>query len=164
MSQSLESLSQLETFRVNLPEYIDLQLPPSLKHLIGSFSSLLLSQLRDLLNKLLTWTQSVECRLEFVCIDERVWWSPRKIPIEEYMSIKQNFEALENVKVKRFRIYKFALSTKTWSLRDSVGVDDDDDDVDGGKAYSVYHEAIDGLGRISMRIQINCVKNPDLTK
>ncbi|KAH3857244.1 hypothetical protein DPMN_099850 [Dreissena polymorpha] len=165
MSQSLESLSQLETLRVNLSEYIDLQLPPSLKHLICSFYSLLPSQLSDLVNKLLTWTQSVECRLEFVCIDKRDKNWSQKIPPEEYMSIKQNLEALENVKVKRFRIYEFALSTKTWSLRDSVGVDDDDD-VDGGKAYqySKYHASIDGLGRISMRIQINCVKNPDLTK
>ncbi|KAH3857190.1 hypothetical protein DPMN_099793 [Dreissena polymorpha] len=72
----------------------------------------------------------------------------QKIPPEEYMSIKQNLEALENVKVKRFRIYEFALSTKTWSVRDRVGVDDDDDDddIDGGKAHSVYHESIDGHG------------------
>ncbi|XP_052270121.1 uncharacterized protein LOC127871354 isoform X2 [Dreissena polymorpha] len=166
MLQSLESLSQLETLRFNLPKYIDLQLPPSLKHLIGSFYSLLPSQLRDLVNKLLTWTQSVECRLEFVCIDKITKFVSQKIPPEEYMSIKQTLEALENVKVKRFRIYEFALSTETWSVRDSVGVDDggDDDDDDVGKLIQYIMNQLTALVAYQCEFRLNCVKNPDFTK
>ncbi|XP_052221835.1 uncharacterized protein LOC127838251 isoform X2 [Dreissena polymorpha] len=164
LSHSLASLPQLETLSVYLSEYIDLQLPPSLKHFIGSFYTLSPSQFRDLLNKLSPRTQSVECRLEFFCINERDINLPQKIPPEEYILIKKNLEALEHVKVKRFQLYEFALSTSTWSVRDSVGLDGDDDDE--GIDYSLLsdHEAIDGLARISMGLQINCVKDLDLTE
>ncbi|KAH3792002.1 hypothetical protein DPMN_145491 [Dreissena polymorpha] len=160
LSQSLVSLPQLETLSVTLSEYIDLQLPPSLKHFIGCFYTLSPTQLSEIVNKLTAWTQSVECRLEFFCINERDVNMPQKIPPEEYIHIKQKLESLEHVKVKRFRIYEFALSTYTWSERDSAGVDDDD--VDGGLNFCAGHELLDGLGRISMRLQINCVKDPDL--
>ncbi|KAH3820902.1 hypothetical protein DPMN_122651 [Dreissena polymorpha] len=164
LSRSLASLSQLETLRVYLSDYIDLLLPPSLKHFIGSFYTVSPSQLHDLVNNLSAWTPSVECILEFFCIDEIDINLPQKIPPEEYILIKQNLEALEHVKVKRFQIYEFALSTETWSERDCVGADDNDVDWDLGYSSLPNQVLIDGLCRISMRLQINYVKDQNLTK
>ncbi|KAH3792022.1 hypothetical protein DPMN_145511 [Dreissena polymorpha] len=158
LSRSLASLSQLETLRVYLSDYSELLLPPSLKHFISSFYTVSPSQLHDLVNNLSTWTQSVECILEFVCIDDREYNMPQKIPPEEYILIKQNLEALEHVKVKRFQIYEFARSTETWSERDSVGAADDDVDLGIDYMSLPYAVLIDGLCRISMRLILTGIK------
>ncbi|XP_052285440.1 uncharacterized protein LOC127881542 isoform X6 [Dreissena polymorpha] len=166
LSQSLATLSQLETLRMHLSTYIDLQLPLSLNHVTVYFNALHPSELRQLVNKLSARTNSLECRVEFVCghfMDTNHFtYMMLKIPSEEYIPIQQELETMQHVDVERFRIYDWAPSTNQWSARDSV-VDGDlvDEIVDNEfckdflKLFHMTHKSkIDGLSRISMRLKI----------
>ncbi|XP_052285449.1 uncharacterized protein LOC127881542 isoform X11 [Dreissena polymorpha] len=166
LSRSLATLSQLETLRMHLIAYIDLQLPLSLNHVTVYFNALHPSELRQLVNKLSARTNSLECRVEFVCghfMDTNHFtYMMLKIPSEEYIPIQQELETMQHVDVERFRIYDWAPSTNQWSARDSV-VDGDlvDEIVDNEfckdflKLFHMTHKSkIDGLSRISMRLKI----------
>ncbi|KAH3826284.1 hypothetical protein DPMN_128182 [Dreissena polymorpha] len=162
LSQSLATLSQLETLRMHLTAYIDLPLPRSLKRVTVCFEQLHPSELRQLVNKLSAWTHSLECRVEFVCGHFKDTNMRHKIPSEEYIPIQQELETMQHVNVERFRIYDWARSTNQWSARDSV-VDGDlvDEIVDNEfckdflKLFHMTHKSkIDGLSRISMRLKI----------
>ncbi|KAH3777880.1 hypothetical protein DPMN_179328 [Dreissena polymorpha] len=177
LSRSLTSLSQLETLAVYFDshEYIDLQLPPSLKYLtVYYYDGLSPSELRHLMNKLSACTQSLECRLEFACFkieDDGVIYYKlviNKIPPEEYIPIQQELDALEHVEVKRFRMYDRTPNTDywssaAWSVRDSVADDGDyvNNIIDDGFFNSIYRHAlfglsdIDNINRISIGLQIN---------
>ncbi|KAH3720802.1 hypothetical protein DPMN_063706 [Dreissena polymorpha] len=172
LSRLLASLSQLETLTMHLSVYIDIQLPPSLKHLTVCYENLSASELRYLVNKLCALTHSVECRLEFLCDNTIENTTITNIPLEEYISIVQELEALEHVEVKRFRIYDrtaytYRWSDDEWSVRGSV-VDDGDNSDDIGEAEMcksyIMRIRDDVLNRISMRLQINGSKEQALLK
>ncbi|KAH3728816.1 hypothetical protein DPMN_054778 [Dreissena polymorpha] len=171
MSRSLATLEQLETLRMHLSHFIDLLLPLSLYHVTVCYDLLYRSEFRQLVNKL-----SLECRYEFVC--GRYIFDTEKIhysPSEEYIPILQELEALQNIDVKRFRIYDWTPSTSEWFERDSVVDDGDHGDKvvnnEFGKdclnKYAIskrcYMTNWDGVIRISMRRRIsirpkiNCV-------
>ncbi|KAH3750596.1 hypothetical protein DPMN_185123 [Dreissena polymorpha] len=67
LSQSLSSLTHLETLTIQLRKYIFIQPPQSLKNLSMYFRTLLPSQLRELMDTLRACTQTIECKLEFGC-------------------------------------------------------------------------------------------------
>ncbi|KAH3697995.1 hypothetical protein DPMN_085508 [Dreissena polymorpha] len=172
-SQSLRSLKLLETLKIYFATYIDLQLPQSLKHVALFYDKLFSSQLRDLVNKLSALPGPLECRTEFGWSNKTVnEGDPHKylnnqFPAEEYFLIKQELEALENVKVKRFRIYDRSVeiddgTTSAWSLRRGVVNDGDhSDDMADDEYYETFVSRIsykdDVFSRISMRLQIFCV-------
>ncbi|KAH3715973.1 hypothetical protein DPMN_058689 [Dreissena polymorpha] len=83
LSRSLASLSQLKTLTMLLSVYIDLQLPPSLKHLNVYYDILSSSELRHLMNKLSACAQSILCILEFGCGNEITKYKVNIIPPEE---------------------------------------------------------------------------------
>ncbi|XP_052285450.1 uncharacterized protein LOC127881542 isoform X12 [Dreissena polymorpha] len=162
LSRSLATLSQLETLRMHLIAYIDLQFPLSLNHVTVCFDALDPSELRQLVNKLSARTHSLKCRVEFVCAHFKDKKMKHLIPAEEYIPIQQELETMQHVDVERFRIYDWAPSTNQWSARDSV-VDGDlvDEIVDNEfckdflKLFHMTHKSkIDGLSRISMRLKI----------
>ena len=166
LSRSLATLSQLETLRMHLIAYIDLQLPLSLNHVTVCFDTLHPSELRQLVNKLSARTHSLACRVEFVCGHFKDTNVKHIIPSEEYIPIQQELETMQHVDVERFRIYDWAPSTKQWSARDSV-VDGDlvDEIVDNEfckdflerlhfNNNTIRYSKIDGLSRISMRLKI----------
>ncbi|KAH3716616.1 hypothetical protein DPMN_059342 [Dreissena polymorpha] len=172
LSRSLASLSQLETLTMHFDLYIDLQLPPSLKNLTVCYDALSQSEHRHLVNKLCALTQPLECRLDFGCGNEITKNTVNKMQPEEYIPIQQELKALKFVEVKRFRIYDrtpntFKSSDDAWSVHGSV-VDDGDnnDDIGNDEFFKSYIEWIDEnvLNRISMRLQINCVKEQALIK
>ncbi|KAH3717407.1 hypothetical protein DPMN_060193 [Dreissena polymorpha] len=165
LSQSLAFLPQLETLKLHSSVYIDLQLPPSLKHLNVSYYSLSPAELRHLVNQLCASTHSVECKLEYLC-GNNIEITITNIPPEEYIPITQELEALDHVEVKRFRIYDkkpdtTLWSAAAWSVRYSV-VDDGDDINDEEfcrryfRIYGTPKWHCECLNRISMRLQINC--------
>ncbi|KAH3728808.1 hypothetical protein DPMN_054770 [Dreissena polymorpha] len=158
MSRSLAQLSQLETLRMHLSEYIDLLLPLSLDHVTVCFDTLNPSELRQLVNKLSAWTHSLECRFELCCGYYMDTGIMHIIPSEEYIPIQQELEAMQHVDVKRFRIYNWTTSTSEWSERDSVVDDGDhgDEIVDEQFCADFYRTNRDGLSRISIRLKINC--------
>ncbi|KAH3885561.1 hypothetical protein DPMN_009556 [Dreissena polymorpha] len=94
------------------------------------------------------------------------------IPPEEYISILKELKALEYFEVKRFRIYDrkpniYKRSDAAWCVRNTV-VDDGEysDDICEDKFCKSFIKCIhdDILNRISMRLQINCVKEQALIK
>ncbi|KAH3717395.1 hypothetical protein DPMN_060181 [Dreissena polymorpha] len=97
-------LPQLETLKLPLSVNIDLQLPPSLKHLTVSYYVLSPAELRQLVNQLCVLTHSVVCKVEFLC-GNKIENTITNIPSEENIPIKHELEALDHVEVKRFRIY-----------------------------------------------------------
>ncbi|KAH3853888.1 hypothetical protein DPMN_096423 [Dreissena polymorpha] len=167
MTRSLAFLSQLETLTMHLHEYIDLQLPPSLKHLTVYYATLSPAELRYLVNKLSLRTQSGECRLGFCCGNKMETCGIKNkincIPSEDYIPIKQEFEAREHVEVK-LRIYDRTPNTDAWphdawSVRDSFGDDDYGDEIADNEFYNIITRHYDNvLSRISMRLNINCFK------
>ncbi|KAH3716693.1 hypothetical protein DPMN_059419 [Dreissena polymorpha] len=172
LSRSQASLTQQETLTMHLSSYIDLQLPPSLKHVNVCYKTLFPSELRHLVNKLCALTQSVECKLEFCCGNKITKGTANNIQPEEYIPIQQELQAREHVEVKRFRIYDLKPNTDRrsvdkWSVRGSV-VDDGDnrDDIGENELFKWYIRDFGGdvLNRISMRLQINCVKEQALVK
>ncbi|KAH3796002.1 hypothetical protein DPMN_149566 [Dreissena polymorpha] len=171
LSQSLASLSQLETLTIYLCVYINIQLPPSLKHLTVYYDALSPSELRHLVNKLCALTHPVECKLEFLCGNKIENRTIIIIQPEEYITIEQELEALEHVEVQRFRIYNRTPNTHissaaAWSVRDCVV--DDDDHVDEIsikylmhiKENFMFYSYIlkwysECLNRISLQLRIN---------
>ncbi|XP_052285448.1 uncharacterized protein LOC127881542 isoform X10 [Dreissena polymorpha] len=173
LSRSLATLSQLETLRMRLIAYIDLQLPLSVNHVTVCFDTLHPSELRQLVNKLSARTHSLECRVEFVCSHYIDIDTEKKnyIQSEEYIPIQQELEAMQNIDVKRFRIYIYIYDWTLMSERDCVVEDGDHNDeiVDNEFCEDFFYKyAIancydrtnrDGVirSRISMRLKINCV-------
>ncbi|KAH3717213.1 hypothetical protein DPMN_059994 [Dreissena polymorpha] len=171
-SRSLESLPKLETLSMNLSFYIDLPLPPYLKHLTVLYNTLSPSELRHLVNQLCAFTHSVECKLEFLCGNKIENNTITNIPPENYITVEQELQTLEHVEVKRFRIYDRTPQTDinyraAWSVRDSI-VDDGDhgDDIgkDEGWISHSSHSDIrkwhsECLNRISLQLRINGEQN-----
>ncbi|KAH3700587.1 uncharacterized protein LOC127859947 [Dreissena polymorpha] len=148
LSQSLATLSQLETLRMHLSRYIDLQLPLSLNHVTVCYDTLYQSELRQLVKTLSEWTHSLEARLEFCCGSFK---DPHNI-IEEFIPIQQELEAMQHVDVKQFRIYYRTSSDSKWSEQDIVA-----DDGDHGDVIVDDEFCMGSLSRILMRLKINCV-------
>ncbi|KAH3718180.1 hypothetical protein DPMN_060979 [Dreissena polymorpha] len=156
LSQSLASLSQLETLTMQFLVFIDLQLPPSLKNLTAYYDALSPAELRHLVNKLSACTQSILFILVFGCGIKITEGTINNIPPEEYIPIQQELQAREHVEVKRFRIYDRKPNTYKCVVDDG----DNSDDIYEYEHFKRYIRCIYGdvLNRISMRLQINCVK------
>ncbi|XP_052240102.1 uncharacterized protein LOC127850812 isoform X2 [Dreissena polymorpha] len=170
LSQSLSSLTQLETLTIHLRAYIAIQPPQSLKNLNIYCTTLLPSKLRELMDTLRACTQTIESRLEFGCAmltnaddnhhEERI----HQIAPEEYIPIVQELQTLKNVSVNRFRILDRIRENKRrvqefcWSAHSNGDIDDDKQNGDNFKddLYTVFVRCLDDeiIHRISMRLLI----------
>ncbi|KAH3780690.1 hypothetical protein DPMN_158509 [Dreissena polymorpha] len=109
LSQSLASLTQLETVTLYVKTYKQIELPQSLKYLNIYCDGLLPSKVLELVDTLLTCTQRIEsnrklcCSLEILIVDN--------IPLEEYTVIQQELQTRKNVTVERFQISDRKLET-----------------------------------------------------
>ncbi|KAH3861073.1 hypothetical protein DPMN_024001 [Dreissena polymorpha] len=173
-SQSLSSLTKLETLTICVPKYIDIQLPKSLKYLNIYCGALLPSELRKLVYSLSASAQTVESRLEFGCADltqtldgyylmiKRI----HKISPEEYIAIQKELKTQKNVAVKRFQIFNRKhttyweddIASSNWSVHDIGRVDDyyQDDDIVKDDPYIKFISRMGNeiINRISMRLLI----------
>ncbi|KAH3771013.1 hypothetical protein DPMN_172313 [Dreissena polymorpha] len=155
-SQSLSSLTQLETLTLHVHTYIALQVPQSLKNLNIYYDTMLPSELRELVDSLATCTHTIESKLEFGCassVDPPEW-----IPIQEYIPVQQELAARKNDAVKRFRIYEWPDSAGyAMSVRDIGDVDDAASDILEDDVYKRFAKYIDRykINRISILIEIS---------
>ncbi|KAH3861004.1 hypothetical protein DPMN_023930 [Dreissena polymorpha] len=171
MSQSLSSLTKLETLTICVRKYIDIQLPKSLKYLNIYCGALLPSELRKLAYSLSACAQTVESRLEFGCgefTDDDYYFNTRihKISLEEYIAIQKELKTRKNVAVKRFQIFdrirtiywEDVITSSTWSVHDIGCVNDNyqDDDIVKDDPYIKFVSRMDNgtINRISMRLLI----------
>ncbi|KAH3770989.1 hypothetical protein DPMN_172289 [Dreissena polymorpha] len=154
-SQTLSSLTQLETLTLHVHTYIALQVPQSLKYLNIYSDTMLPSKVRELVDSLAIYTHSIWIKLEFGCassIDP-----PERIPVQEYIPFQQELAARKNVAMKRFRIYELPDSAGyVMSVRDIGDVDDAASDILKDDVYKRFAKYMDlnKINRISMRIQI----------
>ncbi|XP_052229399.1 uncharacterized protein LOC127843705 isoform X3 [Dreissena polymorpha] len=155
-SQSLSSLTQLETLALHVHTYIALQVPQSLKYLNIYSDTMLPSKVRELVDSLAIYTHSIGIKLEFGCassIDP-----PERIPVQEYIPFQQELAARKNVAVKRFRIYEWPDSAGyAMSVRDIGDVDDAACDILEDDVYKKFAKYIDRyiINRISILIEIS---------
>ncbi|KAH3770557.1 uncharacterized protein LOC127845918 [Dreissena polymorpha] len=155
-SQSLSSLTQLETLTLHVHTYIALQVPQSLKYLNIYYDTMLPSELRELVDSLATCTHTIESKLEFGCassIDP-----PERIPVQEYIPFQQELAARKNVAMKRFRIYELPDSAGyAMSVRDIGDVDDAASDFLEDDVYKTFAKYIEYymINRISILIEIS---------
>ncbi|KAH3770572.1 hypothetical protein DPMN_171861 [Dreissena polymorpha] len=155
-SQSLSSLTQLETLTLHVHTYIALQVPQSLKNLNIYYDTMLPSELRELVDSLATCTHTIESRLEFGCASSVD--PPEGIPIQEYIPVQQELAARKNDAVKRFRIYEWPDSAGyAMSVRDIGDVDDAASDILEDDVYKRFAKYIDRykINRISILIEIS---------
>ncbi|KAH3771104.1 hypothetical protein DPMN_172406 [Dreissena polymorpha] len=155
-SQSLSSLSQLETLTLHVHTYIALQVPQSLKYLNIYYDIMLPSELRKLVDSLATCTHTIESKLEFGCASSVD--SLEGIPIQEYISVQQELAARKNNVVKRFRIYEWPDSAGyVMSVRDIGDVVDAASDILEDDVYKRFAKYIDRykINRISILIEIS---------
>ncbi|KAH3770511.1 hypothetical protein DPMN_171798 [Dreissena polymorpha] len=155
-SQSLMSLTQLETLTLHVHTYIALQVPQSLKNLNIYYDTMLPSELRELVDSLATCTHTIESKLEFGCA--RSIDHPEGIPIQEYIPVQQELAAWKNDAVKRFRIYEWPDSAgHAMSVRDIGDVDDAASDILEDDVYKRFAKYIDRykINRISILIEIS---------
>ncbi|KAH3840070.1 hypothetical protein DPMN_113512 [Dreissena polymorpha] len=81
------------------------------------------SKLLDLVDLIATCSHTIDTRLDFACASGSR--STERIPLQEYIPIKQELCAQNNVSVKRFRIYEWpAYAGVAMSVRDIGDVDD----------------------------------------
>ncbi|KAH3864664.1 hypothetical protein DPMN_027687 [Dreissena polymorpha] len=127
-SQSLSSLTQLETLTLHVHTYIALQVPQSLKYLNIYSDTMLPSKVRELVDSLAIYTHSIGIKLEFGCASSI---NPQeRIPVQEYIPFQQDLAARKNVAMKRFRIYELPDSAGyALSVRDIGDVDDAASDI-----------------------------------
>ncbi|XP_052229738.1 uncharacterized protein LOC127843885 [Dreissena polymorpha] len=155
-SQSLSSLTQLETLTLHVHTYIALQVPQSLKYLNIYSDTMLPSKVRELVDSLAIYTHSIGIKLEFGCassIDP-----PERIPVQEYIPFQQELAARKNVAMKRFRIYEWLDSAGyAMSVRDIGDVDDVASDILEDDVYKRFAQYIDRyiINRISILIEIS---------
>ncbi|KAH3812178.1 hypothetical protein DPMN_140602 [Dreissena polymorpha] len=170
LSQSLSSLTQLETLTMQLRIYIVIQPPQSLKNVNIYCDTLLPSQLRKLMDTLRACTQTIDSRLEFGCTlltyAEANLYKTRiqQIAPEEYIPIVQELETLENVAVNRFQILDrtrantWGENDTCWSARSNGNIDDDKQNGDNfeDNLYTKFVQSLDNkiIHRISMRFLI----------
>ncbi|KAH3853860.1 hypothetical protein DPMN_096395 [Dreissena polymorpha] len=177
LSQSLSSLTQLETLTLHVSTYIDLQLPQSLKYLNFYCTGISPPELRDLVKTLSTCTQTLESKMEFGCAiftyeyDESILYRQADpISPEEYITIPRELTVQTNVAVKRFRILNrirvnrwYESADSSWSVRDHVVVENDDYDavIVDDETYNLFvrHLDKDIVNRISMRLQSYAASN-----
>ncbi|KAH3770582.1 hypothetical protein DPMN_171871 [Dreissena polymorpha] len=155
-SQSLSSLTQLETLTLHVHTYIALQVPQSLKYLNIYYDKMLPSELRKLVDSLATCTHTIESKLEFGCASSVD--PPEGIPIQEYIPVQQELAARKNNAVKRFRIYEWPDSAGyAMSVRDIGDVDDAASDILEDDVYKRFAKYIDRykINRISILIEIS---------
>ncbi|XP_052233042.1 uncharacterized protein LOC127845905 [Dreissena polymorpha] len=155
-SQSVSSLTQLETLTLHVHTYIALQVPQSLKYLNIYSDTMLPSKVRELVDSLAIYTHSIGLKLEFGCacsIDP-----PERIPVQEYIPFQQELAARKNVVMKRFRIYEWPDSAGcVMSVPDIGDVDDADSDILEDDVYKRFAKYIDRyiINRISILIEIS---------
>ncbi|KAH3770965.1 hypothetical protein DPMN_172265 [Dreissena polymorpha] len=155
-SQSLSSLTQLETLTLHVHTYIALQVPQSLKYLNIYSDTMLPSKVRELVDSLAIYTHSIGIKLEFGCassIDPS-----EQIPVQEYIPFQQELAARKNVAMKQFRIYELPDSAgRAMSVRDIDDVDDADSDILEDDVYKRFAKYIDRykINRISILIEIS---------
>ncbi|KAH3770592.1 hypothetical protein DPMN_171881 [Dreissena polymorpha] len=157
-SQSLSSLTQLETLTLHVHTYIALQVPQSLKYLNIYSDTMLPSKVCELVDSLAIYTHSIGIKLEFGCassIDPL-----ERIPVQEYIPFQQELAARKNVVMKRFRIYELPDSAGyAMSVRDIGDVDDVASDIlidDVHKRFAKYMDRYK-INRISILIEISRV-------
>ncbi|KAH3783146.1 hypothetical protein DPMN_161074 [Dreissena polymorpha] len=189
LSQSISSLTLLETLTLHVNAYIDLQLPQSLKYLNFYCTGISPPELRDLVKALSACTQTVESKLEFGCARciYKDYWSESIIylPPEEYIPVQLELTVQRNITVKRFRILdriyasgRYESTDSAWSVRDNVGVENDDydDGIVDDETYDSFLRGLDSRfvydlifaieylyreikNRISMRVQSHGASN-----
>ncbi|KAH3770277.1 hypothetical protein DPMN_171561 [Dreissena polymorpha] len=156
LSQSLSSLTQLETLTLHLNTYIALQVPRSLKYLNIYSKKLLPSELRDLVGRLAARPHAIDIELEIGCassIDP-----PERILLQEYILVQQELVSRPNVVVKKFRTYE-SESNSTMPVHYIGGVDNPahcDLSIED-YAYDIFAELMERFkySRISIGLQIN---------
>ncbi|XP_052214916.1 uncharacterized protein LOC127833604 isoform X2 [Dreissena polymorpha] len=170
LSQTLLSLKQLETLTLCELNYIDIQLPQSLKYVNIYCYALCPTDLRKLAETLSACDQKIEGKLEFGCScinpGSTVDCFFEKIPVVNYMAILQELKKLNTVAVKRFQIFdrippKMRIGDSAWSVRGICDADDDHEDF-GNAQDNAYRfiTNIDDYARIINRISMRIVISP----
>ncbi|KAH3813850.1 hypothetical protein DPMN_142320 [Dreissena polymorpha] len=165
VSHTTSSLKQLETLTICVRNYIEIQLPQSLKYVNIYCCALYPSDLRKLVETLSACAQKIEGKLEFGCSTYNRGFFCTRIPVEEYMAIRQELEALKNVSVKRFQIFErirpnmqTGSAVSSWSVSGICDADDDHGDF-GNVHEDTYRQFIEPhiliIHRISMRFVIS---------
>ncbi|XP_052240952.1 uncharacterized protein LOC127851293 isoform X2 [Dreissena polymorpha] len=155
LSQSLSSLTELETLTLYVHKYIALQVPRSLKYLNIYFTTLLPSELRDLVDTLAACSHAIEINLECAFLDNQ-----KRIPLQKYIPIEQELVSRTNVVVKRFQIYV----TESYSTMPVLYIGGVDDPAHRG--LSMKHDAYERFAKLMKRfkcsrISIGLQINPD---
>ncbi|KAH3783176.1 hypothetical protein DPMN_161105 [Dreissena polymorpha] len=180
LSQSISSLTLLETLTLHVFAYIDLQLPQSLKYFNFYCTGISPPELRDLVKALSACTQTVESKLEFGCA-RCIYKDNRSrttlFPPEEYIPVQLELTVQRNITVKRFRILDriradrwYESADSAWSVRDNVAVENDDydDGIVDDDTYDLFVRHLDSdfkfldiriKNRISMRVQSHAASN-----
>ncbi|KAH3783237.1 hypothetical protein DPMN_161170 [Dreissena polymorpha] len=184
LSQSISSLTQLETLTLYVFAYIDLQLPQSLKYFNLYCTGISPPELRDLVKALSACTQSVESKLEFGCarctyqyynscvevgkFAPSVKENQTIISPEEYIPIQKELTEQRNITVKRFRmlkrihaIHRWHSADFVWSVGDNVAVEnnDNDDGIVDNETYNYFVQRLISPHRISVRLQSHAASN-----
>ncbi|KAH3783136.1 hypothetical protein DPMN_161064 [Dreissena polymorpha] len=171
--QSISSLTLLETLTLHVFDYIDLQLPQSLKYFNFYCNRIKPPELRDLVKALSACSQTVESKLEFGCAGYKYitdhWSETTLFPPEEYIPVQLELTVQRNITVKRFRIldriranrwYGYwndsrygswedsrirATADSAWSVRDNVAVENDDydDGIVDDETYNLFVRWLD---------------------
>ncbi|KAH3783224.1 hypothetical protein DPMN_161157 [Dreissena polymorpha] len=174
LSQSISSLTLLETLTLHVFAYIDLLLPQSLKYFNFYCTRISPPELRDLVKALSASTRTVESKLEFGCARGKYGDNLSQLTLflpEEYIPVQLELTVQRNITVKRFRIldriravgwYDWSADS-AWSVRDNVA--DENDDYDDGivddDTYDSFVRHLDSRikNRISMRVQSHAASN-----
>ncbi|XP_052214935.1 uncharacterized protein LOC127833615 [Dreissena polymorpha] len=168
LSPTLLSLKQLETLTICVDNYIDIQLPQSLKYVNIYCKALCPTDLRKLAETLSACDQKIEGKLEFGCScitpEFTTFIVFEQIPVVKYMAILQELKKLNTVAVKRFQIFDriphiMRNGDSAWSVRGICDADDDHEDFGNAQDYA-YRQFITNINykiinRISMRFVIS---------
>ncbi|KAH3783205.1 hypothetical protein DPMN_161137 [Dreissena polymorpha] len=173
LSQSISSLTLLETLTLHVFAYIDIQLPQSLKYFNFYCTAISPPELRDLVKALSACTQTVESKLEFGCARCKYghnWSQLTFLPPEDYIPVQLELTVQRNITVKRFRILDriradrwYESADSAWSVHGNVAVENDDynDGIADDDTYDSFVRHLDKRikTRISMRVQSRAASN-----
>ncbi|XP_052222394.1 uncharacterized protein LOC127838604 isoform X2 [Dreissena polymorpha] len=170
LSKLLSTLTQIVTLRLYLHNFIDIEIPKSLRELNLYFESLSTNELHYLVNKISHNTQPLECRLEFACA-QRIcnevypFVHIHEISSDDYVVVQQELTSLHDIEVKRFQVFDRILYNQrdnayVWSVRGNIDTDEDhhhDYDIDDDAVFKHFLQEInvDLKCSISMRFLMN---------
>ncbi|KAH3780960.1 hypothetical protein DPMN_158785 [Dreissena polymorpha] len=162
-NHTLTSLKCLKVFNMYMTKYFKILLPQCLKDVTIYYEALTPLELRDLIQTLASCCQAVEVKLEFGCT--RVSYDFKKsftglITPEDYITIQHEMNALQNVTIRRFRIWNRPFESTRWSACyiGNIASEDHIDDSDDDERYNKFIKNLNGynlvVNRISIRLQI----------